>query len=95
VMREMFPSTLIQNYRTVVRLISLIQRSQMGLLFQLLVNISKQHQWNNNQQVKVKVSVPRNRPEGPEGGRVIALLFRDLGTGIGWVVRTTLRPLYP
>jgi hypothetical protein len=31
----------------------------------------------------VKVKVPRNRPEGPEGGRGIALLFLDLGTRRG------------
>jgi hypothetical protein len=39
--------------------------------------------------------VPRNRPEGPEGGRGIALLFLDLGATTGWVVSNTLRPLYP
>jgi hypothetical protein len=43
----------------------------------------------------VKVNVPRNRPEGPEGGRGIALLFLDLGARRGWVVSTTPRPLYP
>jgi hypothetical protein len=42
-----------------------------------------------------KVKVPRNRPEGPDGGRGIALLFLDLGATRGWVVSTTLRPLYP
>jgi hypothetical protein len=44
----------------------------------------------------VKVKVPRNRPEGSEGGvRDIALLFPDLGARRGWVVSTTPRPLYP
>jgi hypothetical protein len=33
--------------------------------------------------VKVKVKVPRNRPDGPEGGRGIALLFHDLGARRG------------
>jgi hypothetical protein len=44
-----------------------------------------------------KLKVPRNRPEGPEGGggRGIALLFLDLGVRWGWVVSTTPRPLYP
>jgi hypothetical protein len=42
-----------------------------------------------------KLKVPRNRPEGPEGGRGIALLFIDLGARRGWVVSTTSRPLYP
>jgi hypothetical protein len=43
----------------------------------------------------LKVKVPRNRPEGPEGGRGIALLFLDLGARRGWVISTTPRPLYP
>jgi hypothetical protein len=45
----------------------------------------------------IKVKVPRNRPEGPEGwgGRGTALLFLDLGTRRGWVVSTMPRPLYP
>jgi hypothetical protein len=38
---------------------------------------------------------PRNRPEGPEGGRGTALIFLDLGTRRGNVVSTTPRPLYP
>src|SRR5215471_2012938 len=42
-----------------------------------------------------KVKVRRKRPEGPEGGRSIALLFLDLGARRGWVVSTTPRPLYP
>jgi hypothetical protein len=42
-----------------------------------------------------KVKVPCNRPEGPEGGRVIAVLFLDLGARRGWVVSTMPRPLYP
>jgi hypothetical protein len=42
-----------------------------------------------------KVKVPSNRPEGPEGGTGIALLFLDLGARRGWVVSTTPRPLYP
>jgi hypothetical protein len=42
-----------------------------------------------------KIKVPRNRPEGPEGGRGIVLLFLDLGARRGWVVSTTPRPLYP
>jgi hypothetical protein len=37
----------------------------------------------------------RNRPEGPEGVRGIPILFLDLGAGMGWVVSTTPRPLYP
>jgi hypothetical protein len=41
-----------------------------------------------------KVKVPRNRPEGPEGERVIALLFLDLDTRRVWVVSTTSRPFY-
>jgi hypothetical protein len=32
---------------------------------------------------KYKVKVPRNRPEGPEGARGIALLSRDFGVGRG------------
>jgi hypothetical protein len=40
-----------------------------------------------------KVKVPRDRPEGPEGGRGIALLFLDLGTRRGWAVSTTPRLL--
>jgi hypothetical protein len=32
----------------------------------------------------VTVKVPRNRPEGPEGDRGIALLFLDLGTRRDW-----------
>jgi hypothetical protein len=44
--------------------------------------------------IKVKVKVPRNRPEGPEeGDRVIALLFLDFGARRGWVVSTTPQPL--
>jgi hypothetical protein len=43
----------------------------------------------------VKVKVPRNRPEGLDGGRGIALSFVDLGTRREWVVSTTPRPLYP
>jgi hypothetical protein len=42
-----------------------------------------------------KVKVPRNRPEGRDGGRGIALLFLDLGTRREWVVSTTPRLLYP
>jgi hypothetical protein len=42
-----------------------------------------------------KVKVPRNRPEGPEGGRGIALLFLDLSARRGWVISTTPRLLYP
>jgi hypothetical protein len=42
-----------------------------------------------------KVKVPRNRPEGPEGGRGIALLFLDLGARRERVVSATHRPLYP
>jgi hypothetical protein len=38
---------------------------------------------------------PVTGPEGPEGGRGIALLFLDLGTRRGWVVSVTPRPLYP
>jgi hypothetical protein len=38
--------------------------------------------YNNNGKVKV----PRNRPEGLEGGRGIALLFLDNGTRTKWVV---------
>jgi hypothetical protein len=41
------------------------------------------------------VKVPRNRPEGPERGRGIALLFLDLGARRGCVVSTTPRLLYP
>jgi hypothetical protein len=42
-----------------------------------------------------KVKVPRNKPEGPEGGggRGIALLYLDLGARRGWVISNTLRPL--
>jgi hypothetical protein len=36
--------------------------------------------------VKVKVKVPCNRLDGPEGGRDITLLFSDLGVRRGWVV---------
>jgi hypothetical protein len=39
--------------------------------------------------------VPRNRPEGTEAGRSIALLFLDLGARREWVVSTTPRSLYP
>jgi hypothetical protein len=42
-----------------------------------------------------KVKIPRNRPEGPEGGRGIALLILDLVTRREWVVSTTPPPLYP
>jgi hypothetical protein len=38
---------------------------------------------------------PITGPEGPEGGRGIVLLIRDLGARRGWVVSTTHRPLYP
>jgi hypothetical protein len=41
------------------------------------------------------VKVHRNRLEDPEGVRVIALLFLDLGARRGWMVSTKLRPLYP
>jgi hypothetical protein len=47
----------------------------------------------------IKVKVPRNRPEGLQGGgggvRGIALLFLDLGARRRWVASTTPRPLYP
>jgi hypothetical protein len=43
--------------------------------------------------VKGKPKGTPNRPEGPEGGRSIALLFLDLGARRGWV-STTPRPLY-
>jgi hypothetical protein len=43
----------------------------------------------------IKLKVPRNRPEGPEGGRVIALVFPDLGARKEWVVSIAPRPLYP
>jgi hypothetical protein len=36
----------------------------------------------------VKAKVPRNRPEGPEMVRVIALLSLDLSARRGWVVST-------
>jgi hypothetical protein len=51
----------------------------------------------NKEKVKFisKLTAPRNRPEGPEGVRGIALLFRDLSARKGWVVSTTPRPLYP
>jgi hypothetical protein len=42
-----------------------------------------------------KLKVPHNRPEDPEEGRVVALLFLDLGTRRRWVVSTTPLPLYP
>jgi hypothetical protein len=45
--------------------------------------------------IYAEVKVPRNRPEDPEGGRGIALLFPDLGVRRRWVVSTTPRPLYP
>jgi hypothetical protein len=44
---------------------------------------------------KYKVEVPRNRPEDPERGRGVALIFPDLGARKGWVVSTTPRLLYP
>jgi hypothetical protein len=44
---------------------------------------------------EVKVKVPRNRLESPEGGRGIALHSLDLGARRGWVVSITPRPLYP
>jgi hypothetical protein len=43
----------------------------------------------------VKVKVPRNRSEGPDRGRRIALLFLYLGASRGWVVSNTPRPHYP
>jgi hypothetical protein len=43
----------------------------------------------------VKVKVPHNRPESPEVGRGIPLLFLDLGARSGWVVSTKPRPPYP
>jgi hypothetical protein len=39
----------------------------------------------DERQIRKKVKVPRKRPEGPEGGRGIALLFLDLGVRRGWV----------
>jgi hypothetical protein len=45
--------------------------------------------------IKVKVKVPYNSPESPEGCRGIAVFFLDLGYRRWWVVSTTLRPLYP
>jgi hypothetical protein len=42
-----------------------------------------------------KVKVPRNRSEGLEWARGIALPFLDLATRRGWVVSTTPRPFYP
>jgi hypothetical protein len=45
--------------------------------------------------IKVKVKVPRNGLESPEGGKGIVLLFLDFGARRGWVVSTTPRPLYP
>jgi hypothetical protein len=41
-----------------------------------------------------QLKVPRNRPEGPEGDRGIALRFLDLSALRGWVVSTTPRLLY-
>jgi hypothetical protein len=35
------------------------------------------------ERLRVKEQVPRNRPEGPEGGRCIALLLLDLGARRG------------
>jgi hypothetical protein len=55
--------------------------------------LSRNSQEERGYQLKVKVS--RNRPEGPEWGRGIALLFLDLGTRMEWVVSTTPRPHYP
>jgi hypothetical protein len=43
----------------------------------------------------VELKVPRNRPEGPEERRGIALLFLDLCARRGWVVSAMPRPLYP
>jgi hypothetical protein len=44
----------------------------------------------------VKVKVPCNTLEGPEGGgRGIAALFLDLSGRRGWVVSTMPRPFYP
>jgi hypothetical protein len=40
---------------------------------------------------KVKLKVPRIRPEGPDWGSGIALLFLDIGTRRMWVVSTTPR----
>jgi hypothetical protein len=48
--------------------------------------------WANSNIVKVKV--PHNRLESPEGGRGIAVQCLDLGTKRGWVVSITPRPLY-
>jgi hypothetical protein len=45
--------------------------------------------------IYLKVKVPRNRPEGPERVRGIALLFLDLGARRGWVVSTTPRRFTP
>jgi hypothetical protein len=42
-----------------------------------------------------KVKVPRNRPEGPDWDRGIALLFLDLGTSRGWMFSTTSQLLHP
>jgi hypothetical protein len=42
----------------------------------------------------LNVTVLRNRPEGLEGGRDIALSFHDLGARRRWVVNTTPCPLY-
>jgi hypothetical protein len=43
----------------------------------------------------IKLKVPRNRTESPEGGRSIALHFLDPCARRGWVVNTTPRSLYP
>jgi hypothetical protein len=45
----------------------------------------------------VKVKIPRNGFESPEGGRGrgIAIDSLDLGARRGWVISTTPRPLYP
>jgi hypothetical protein len=42
-----------------------------------------------------KVKVPLTDPKAQRGGWGITLLFLDLGTRRGWVVSTTLLPLYP
>jgi hypothetical protein len=60
---------------------------------------SDKNNWRYNENLctfmTVKCKGTPNRPEGPEGGRGIALLFLGLGARRGWVVNTTPRPLYP
>jgi hypothetical protein len=78
------------------------RKAQICKVFQLTLALVKRTVYSQGMEVDhlriiviKKAKVPRNRPEGPEGGRGIAVLFPDLGARRGWVVSITPRALYP